>query len=237
MIILAIDTATDSVSVAFGDGKRVLAHSEAISDRQHAEALAPMIEFVRQQAGISFREIDVVAVDIGPGLFTGMRVGIASAKAIAQTLDVPLIGVTSLDILAQAVGPIDDVVVSVIDARRGEMYWSMYRQQQGATTQVHAPRVGPLADLIVDVVDRGQRAHFVGGGAVRYRSEIEESLANTLPGFGFADERLSRPTAAAMMVLAHQRAVNEQWQAAHEVAPMYMRQPDAEINWQTRSAS
>ncbi len=237
MIILAIDTATDSVSVAFGDGKRVLAHSEAISDRQHVEALAPMIEFVRQQAGISFREIDVVAVDIGPGLFTGMRVGIASAKAIAQTLDVPLIGVTSLDILAQAVGPIDDVVVSVIDARRGEMYWSMYRQQQNATTQVHAPRVGPLADLIVDVVDRGQRAHFVGNGAVRYRSEIEESLANALPGFGFADERLSRPTAAAMMVLAHQRAVNEQWQAAHEVVPMYLRAPDAEINWQTRSTS
>ncbi len=237
MIILAIDTATDSVSVAFGDGKRVLAHSEAISDRRHAEALTPMIEFVRQQAGISFREIDVVAVDIGPGSFTGMRVGIASAKAIAQTLDVPLIGIISLDILAQALGPIDDVVVSVIDARRGEMYWSMYRQQQGATTQVHAPRVGPLADLIVDVIDRGQETHFVGDGAVRYRSEIEESLAITLPGFGFADERLSRPTAAAMMVLAQQRAVNEQWQAAHEVVPMYMRQPDAEINWQTRSAS
>jgi len=117
------------------------------------------------------------------------------------------------------------------------MYWSMYRQRQGATTQVHVPRVGPLADLIVDVVDRGQRTHFVGDGAVRYRSEIEESLVNALPGFGFADERLSRPTAAAMMVLAHQRAVNEQWQAAHEVAPMYMRQPDAEINWQTRSTS
>ncbi len=237
MIILAIDTATDSVSVAFGDGKRVLAHSEAISDRRHAEALAPMIEFVRQQAGISFREIDVVAVDIGPGSFTGMRVGIASAKAIAQTLDVPLIGIISLDILAQALGPIDDVVVSVIDARRGEMYWSMYRQQQGATMQVHAPRVGPLADLIVDVVDRGQETHFVGDGAVRYRSEIEESLVNALPGCGFADERLSRPTAAAMMVLAQQRAVNEQWQAAREVAPMYMRQPDAEINWQTRTAS
>ena len=236
MIILAIDTATDSVSVAFGDGKRVLAHSEALSDRQHAEALAPMIEFVRRQAGVSFREIDVVAVDIGPGLFTGMRVGIASAKAIAQALDLPLIGVVSLDILAQSVAPIDDVVVSVIDARRGEMYWSMYRQQQGATTQVHAPRVGSLAELMVDVVDRGQRAHFVGDGAIRYRSEIEESLANALPGFGFADERLSRPTAAAMLVLAHNRALNEQWQAAHEVAPMYLRQPDAEINWQTRSA-
>lgn len=237
MIILAIDTATDSVSVAFGDGKQVLAHSEAISDRQHAEALTPMIEFVRRQAGISFREIDVVAVDVGPGLFTGMRVGIASAKAIAQTLDVPLIGVSSLEILAHSVGPIDDVVVSVIDARRGEMYWSMFRQQQGATTQVRAPRVGPLAELIVDVVDRGQRAHFVGDGAVRYRSEIEESLVNALPGFGLADERLSRPTAAAMMALAHQRAVNELWQPAHEVAPLYLRQPDAEINWQTRGAA
>lgn len=237
MIILAIDTATDSVSVAIGNGKRVLAHSEVISDRNHAEALTPMIEFVRQQAGISFREIGVLAVDVGPGLFTGMRVGIASAKAVAQTLDVPVIGITSLDILAQSVGPVEDVVVSIIDARRGEMYWSMHRHQQGSTTRVHSPRVGPLTDLVVDVVDRGQKSIFVGDGAVRYRAEIEESFASTPLGISFADDRLARPTAAAMMVIAHQHAMNEEWQTAHETVPTYLRQPDAEINWQTRSAS
>ena len=108
MIILSIDTATDGVSVAIADGTRVLASSEMRSEKQHAEVLTTMIDFVRKQAGVSFGDVGAVAVDIGPGLFTGMRVGIASAKPIAQVLDVPIIGATSLDILATAVGETDD---------------------------------------------------------------------------------------------------------------------------------
>jgi tRNA threonylcarbamoyladenosine biosynthesis protein TsaB len=87
MIVLAIDTSTDGVSVAVSNSKQLLASSHVLSDRRHAEQLAPIIKNVCEQADISMREIDVVGVDIGPGLFTGMRVGIASAKTIAQVLD------------------------------------------------------------------------------------------------------------------------------------------------------
>ncbi|MEY3700298.1 MAG: hypothetical protein RIT16_658, partial [Actinomycetota bacterium] len=103
VIILGIDTATDAVSVALHDGESVLASSEIRSDRQHAEALTPMIDFVCKQAAIELWDVGGIAVDIGPGLFTGMRVGIASAQAIAQVIDVPIIPVTSLDILSVAV--------------------------------------------------------------------------------------------------------------------------------------
>ena len=103
MIILAIDTSTDAVSVAINNSKQLLASAHVTSDRRHAELLAPMISSVCTQADVSMREVDVVAVDIGPGLFTGMRVGIASAKTIAQVLDVPIVGVSSLDILARSV--------------------------------------------------------------------------------------------------------------------------------------
>jgi len=237
MIILAIDTATDSVSVAVGDGTSVLASSEVVSDRQHCEALAPMISFVCQQADVGFGELGAIAVDIGPGLFTGMRVGIASAKAIAFSLDLPIIGLCSLDVLATAAPATDFVVVSVIDARRHEVYWSMHRTIGDDLTQVLKPVVGPVSELITSVVERSQTALFVGNGALRYRAEIVESLGSSNLGIEFADERFSRPVASTMVAMAHRLAVNEEWQTADQLTPMYLRQPDAQINWSMRSAS
>lgn len=236
MIILGIDTATDSVSVALGDGTRVLAHSEVVSDRQHCEALTPMIDFVCKQAGVSFRELGAVAVDIGPGLFTGMRVGIATAKAISFSLDLPIIGICSLDVLAAAVPRTDSVVIPVIDARRHEVYWAMYRSVEDELRQVHPPCVGPIAELVIDVLERSQSAQFVGNGALRYRNEIVEALGTSIQGCEFADQRFSRPTAATLVALAHRRAVEERWESAQELSPLYLRPPDAEINWLTRSA-
>lgn len=237
MIILAIDTATDSVSVAVGDGTRVLASSEMVSDRQHCEALTPMISFVCQQADVGFAELGAIAVDIGPGLFTGMRVGVASAKAIAFSLDLPIIGMCSLDVLATAATATDSVVVSVIDARRSEVYWSMHRTIGTELTQVLKPTVGPVAELVMDVVERSQPALFVGNGALRYQNEIVESLENSNLAIEFADLRLSRPNASTIVSMAHRLAVNEQWQTADQLTPLYLRQPDAQINWSMRSAS
>ena len=188
MIILSIDTATDGVSVAISDGTRVLASSEMRSEKQHAEVLTTMIDFVRKQAGVSFGDVGAVAVDIGPGLFTGMRVGIASAKAIAQVLDVPIIGATSLDILATAIGETDDVIACVIDARRGEVYWSLYRYIDGKLRQVTAPQASTVEECALQTIDRAQSTRFVGNGALRYRNEIELVVAGVLPSFEFADE-------------------------------------------------
>lgn len=237
MIILGIDTATDSVSVALGEGTRVLAHSEVVSDRQHVEALTPMIDFVCKQADVSFRELGAIAADIGPGLFTGMRVGIAAAKAIAFSLNLPIIGVCALDVLAAAAPRTDSVVVSVIDARRREVYWAMHRIIEDELTQVRAPCVGPVTELVADVLERSQRAQFVGNGALRYRNDIVGALGTSLQGCEFADERYSRPTAATLVLLAHRLAVEERWQSAYEVSPLYLRPPDAEIHWSTRSSS
>lgn len=237
MIILGIDTATDSVSVAIGEGTRVLAHSEVVSDRQHCEALVPMIAFVCRQADVAFGEISAIAVDIGPGLFTGMRVGVATAKAIAFSLDLPVVGICSLDVLAAAAPVSDSVVISVIDARRHEVYWSMHRTIDDELTQVLKPCVGPVAELVTDVVERSQRALFVGNGALRYQDEITAALGISYNDVEFADERFSRPTASTLVAMAHRLAVQEQWQPADQVSPIYLRQPDAQINWSTRSAS
>ena len=161
MLTLGIETATERVSVAIGGHEGVIGLFEVSRGRRHAEILAPAIEFVCRQAGVDLAEIGVVAVDIGPGLFTGMRVGIASAKAIAQALRLPIIGISSLDLLAFTCQHSDKVIVPVIDARKGEVFWAMYRAVPGGVQQVVAPTVGSIEELVADLLARssGRAAH------------------------------------------------------------------------------
>ena len=234
MIVLAIDTSTDAVSVAISNSKQLLASAHVTSDRRHAELLTPMIKSVCQQADIAMSEIDVVAVDIGPGLFTGMRVGIASAKTISQVLDIPIIGISSLDILARSVVATQRVVLATIDARRGELYWAMYRNDLGPSIEVKPPVVGKVSDCVADLVDRGQSALIVGNGTQRYQNAMSESLEATGLSIEWASEQLAQPSANVLAIIAAELALHEQWQTCVEVQALYLRAPDAEINWQTR---
>ena len=234
MIILAIDTATDAVSVAIANGKKLLASAHVTSDRRHAELLAPMVKNVCKQADISLREIDVVSVDVGPGLFTGMRVGIATAKTISQALEIPIVGISSLDVLARSVSTTERVVLTTINARRGELYWAMYRNDNSTCVEVKPPVVGTVSDCIVDLVDRGQ-APLIVGGALRYRTAMAQSLEKTGLSIEWASERLAQPSATVLAIVAAERALLEEWQTAGELQALYLRAPDAEINWLTRS--
>ncbi|MEY2467361.1 MAG: tRNA threonylcarbamoyladenosine biosynthesis protein TsaB, partial [Actinomycetota bacterium] len=122
MIILGIESATARAGVAIGTPDGVLASTQVTRGPRHAEILVPSIQFVCEQAGISLAEVDAIAVDVGPGLFTGLRVGIATANGLAQALELPMIGVCSLDLLAHPFRHSATDIVSVIDARRSEVY-------------------------------------------------------------------------------------------------------------------
>ena len=189
----------------------------------------PAIEFMCRQIDIEPRRDRLVAVDVGPGLFTGMRVGLASGKAIAQALRIPMIGISSLDLLAFPCRHTDRVVVPVIDARKGEVFCAMYRQVPGGVQQVAAPTVGPVEELVADLLARSQDVLCVGDGAIRYRDEI-------LDGFRCEIGGDAHPSAAPLVQLAHARALREEWVNAREIEPIYLRAPDAQINWATRAS-
>jgi len=229
MLILGIETATQQVSVAIGGHEGVLALFEVSRGRRHAETLAPAIEFVCRQADIEMVEFGAIAVDIGPGLFTGMRVGLAAGKAIAQALRVPMIGISSLDLLAFPLRHADRTIAAVIDARKGELFYAFYRPVPGGVQRVTDPQVSSVDDLVADLMARGQNVVCVGDGALRYREEIEA-------GFhcDFAEQFLSHPSSAPLVQLAHARALREEWVNPWEIQPMYLRAPDAQINWSTR---
>jgi len=229
VLILGIETATEQVSVAIGGHEGVLGMFEVCRGRRHAETLTPAIDFLCVQADIELSEISVVAVDVGPGLFTGMRVGLAAGKALAHALRVPMIGMSSLDLLAFPLRHSDRTIAAVIDARRGELFYALYRTVPGGVQRVTEPRCGRVDDFIGDVMPRGHDVVCVGDGALRYRDEIESELRCDI-----AEQYLSRPSAAPLVQLAHARALREEWVNPWEIQPLYLRLPDAQINWQTR---
>ncbi len=232
MLILGIESATIQVGCAIGGHEGVLASTHSAKGKRHAENLTPAIEFICSQAQVELSEIGLVAVDVGPGLFTGMRVGIAAAKAIAFALRVPMIGVSSLDLLAFPVRFSPRLIVSAIDARRGEIYYAFYRQVPGGVQRISEHAVGSADDLASELLATGEEALLVGDGAHRYR-EAFDGLARV----ELVDPGNSYPSAASLVQLAHAQALREDYRRIDEIEPVYLRRPDAEINWTTRDSS
>lgn len=229
MLVLGIETATPQVGVAIGGHEGVLASFHSARDRRHAETLAPAISFVCEQARIELDEIGVLAVDVGPGLFTGMRVGLATAKALAHALRVPMVPVSSLDLVAFPARYCNRRIVAVIDARRGEVFHAAYRQVPGGIQRLAEPAVSTPDELAGDLVARSEDALLVGDGAIRHA----EVLAGAA-GVEIGERGLQYPSAQSLVQLAHAAALRETFVQPREVAPVYLRQPDAVANWRSR---
>ena len=232
-MILGIETSVEHVGVALGDSRGIRAHSMLASDRRHAESLTPMIKFVMQQAEVSMEDLSAIAVDVGPGLFTGMRVGIASAQSIAWSLELPMVPVCSLDAVAMNADWSDDVVAASLDARRGEVYWAMYRMRgAGAEPQrLTEPVVTSPEELAIHLADRAESVVCVGSGFQRHVAFFEQSAYAHILG-----PHSQFPTASSVVALATHRIAADATVSAQDIQPLYLRAPDAEINWTTREA-
>jgi tRNA threonylcarbamoyladenosine biosynthesis protein TsaB len=231
VLILGIESSTQQVGAAIGGHEGVLAAAHTSRGRRHAELLTPTVDFVRRSARIDFDEISCVAVDLGPGLFTGLRVGIAAAKAIAQALRVSMIGVPSLDLLAFPLRHTSRLIVAAIDAKRGEVFYAFYRPVPGGVQRVSEHQLGSPDDLASELLTARDEILLVGDGALRYQDAFEG-----LKRVELADQGFAHPSAASLVQLAHAQALREQFVAPWELTPLYLRKPDAEINWSTREA-
>jgi tRNA threonylcarbamoyladenosine biosynthesis protein TsaB len=232
VIILGIESATDQVGCAIGGNEGVLASFHVSQSRRHAETLTPAIEFVCAQARIDFAEIRAVAVDIGPGLFTGLRVGIATGKAMALALRVPMIGLPSLDLLAYPFRHSPRVIVPIIDAKRGEVFAASYRHVPGGMQRMSDYQVVAPEELASDLAVRSDEYLLVGDGAVRYAQLFAANDHIELAPAGTA-----APTATALVELAHPRVLREQFVQPSEIQPLYLRKADAQINWSSRESA
>jgi tRNA threonylcarbamoyladenosine biosynthesis protein TsaB len=232
MLILGLESATAEVGCAIGGHEGVLASSHSARGKRHAENLTPAIQFVCRQARVELSEISCVAVDSGPGLFTGLRVGVASGKAIAQALRVPMISVSSLDLLAFPLRFTDRRIATVIDARRNEVFWAFYRQVPGGIQRISEPTVGSADDLAAELQAQPGDTLLAGDGAVRYAETLTRR-----PGIEVAGGDHAYPSARSLVQLAHAKALREDWVRPEQIELLYLRKPDAEINWSVREGA
>lgn len=230
MLILGIESSTSQVGCAIGGHEGVLASAHSSRGKRHAENLTPQIEFVCNQARVELQEISIVAVDIGPGLYTGLRVGITSAISIAFGLNVPMIGVSSLDLVAYPIRHCQKLIVAAIDARRDEIFHANYRQVPGGIQRVSEPVAITPGDLSAELLASSDEVQLVGDGAIRYAD-----LFNDLKGVEPAEPGLAFPSASSLVQLAHAKALREDFIKPSELKPLYLRKPDAlEIDKQKR---
>lgn len=219
MIVLAFDTAQGALSVAVRDDDGVLASAFELRTRGHAEELMPAIETVLAEAALGFSDLDALAVTVGPGTFTGLRVGLAAARGLALARGLPLVGITTLEaIAADVVVGDDEVVVASFDAKRGEVYVQSFDAGLAPLTKPALVAVAEVGALLPH-----RKLLLVGTGTAL----LEEAL------HGFERrpaDAPAQPRADIVARLALQRL------AAHGVdafrvapTPLYIRAPDAKL--------
>jgi tRNA threonylcarbamoyladenosine biosynthesis protein TsaB len=230
VLLLCIDTATAQVGVAIGSGDEVIGRVQLTRPQHHAEHLAPAIRYLCDQLDVSVDQLSAIGVGVGPGLFTGLRVGVTTAKVMAQALRIPLIAVPSLDLLAFEVRYCDRLVVPVIDARRGEVFYATYRQVPGGVQRLSDYEVGRAEDLAADLSAKGEEALLVGEGALRHRDCFYD-----LENLEFGPPGLAYPSVGALVELTRAKFQREDFARPSDVNPLYLRLSDAELNWERMS--
>ncbi|WP_409236889.1 tRNA (adenosine(37)-N6)-threonylcarbamoyltransferase complex dimerization subunit type 1 TsaB [Streptomyces sp. PA5.6] len=208
MLLLALDTATPAVTVALHDGSSVVSESSQVDARRHGELLLPAVDRVLAEAGLRLDAVTGIVVGVGPGPYTGLRVGLMTADTFGLALGVPVHGVCTLDGLAYASGIESGPFVVATDARRKEVYWARY---EDVRTRVGEPAVDRPADIAAEV----EGLPAVGAGALLYPDVFPDARA---------PEHVS---AAALASLAAEKlAAGEE---LLEPRPLYLRRPDAQV--------
>ena len=206
MLVLGFDTATPAVSVALHDGERVIAAGSALDARRHSELLMPMIAKIMADVGASRADLTAIAVGVGPGPYTGLRVGVVTARVLGSVLRLPVSGVCSLDVIAAYAGPASPAGSFLVatDARRKEVYWARY---DAAGRRVDGPHVGQ-ASAIPDAAE----LPVAGAGGPLYPAAFGELTGPLYPDARTLCRLVARPAGQVPLLAAE---------------PLYLRRPDA----------
>lgn len=230
MKILAFDSTAKSASVAVAEDEKILSYSVADNGLTHSEILLPMAEAALASAKVSLGDVSLFAVTAGPGSFTGVRIGVATVKGLAQDYDEPkrknCVAVSTLEALAENLVPLNGLYVPVMDARRNEVYNAIFRYENGTLVRLCPDRAISLADLERELVERyaAETIRLCGDGYGVARAALRNGalrVAETPP-------LLRLQNASSVAAVAYRAAQRGEAVSEDALRPVYLRLPQAE---------
>ena len=232
MSVLAIDTSTDQLGVALVDQTRVLASYELLAERPHATELPHAVQRVLRAAGQSLDALDGIAIDVGPGSFTGLRIGLAFVKALVFRTNKPLIGVSSLDVLAAHVPFTAHRICPILDAKQRKVYTTLYQFLDGRLKKLSDYHLFTLDEFLATLDQEGMMV-FLGDGVALYRERLTQQLGHRAI---FAPPEYWWPRAATLGRLGLERLHHGQRDDPRTLVPMYLHPMDCTIRPSDRTS-
>ena len=224
MRILALETSAKAVSAAITENGRVLASGYQDTGLTHSRTLMPIVEHLFQNTGLSPESVDAIAVAVGPGSFTGIRIGVSAAKGLAFALDKPAVGVSTLAAMARNAAFAGGLIVCAMDARRQQVYNALFAAEDGVLTRLTPDRAVSLADLAEELRGDPRPKTVVGDGAAMCADFLE---AAGVP-CRLAPPHLVMQNAMSVALEAEGQAARGGLVSAQDLAPVYLRPPQAE---------
>ncbi len=216
MKILGVDTSTPIGSVGLIDGERFIAEHTLSIVKAHSSRLMPAIDQILRWADLTVHDLDACAVGIGPGSFTGIRIGVGTIKSLCYALKKPIVGVSTLEAIAYNLRYTDRLICPILDARKDEVYGAVFRGGQNLLRKSDDLCV-PVESLLSHIDDD---AIFVGDGLLRYAPTVQEQFGDDVP---LADPIFNVPRGASIARIGYDRLLNGQSGDYFSLAPNYVR--------------
>lgn len=231
MRILAMDTSTITATVAIiEDGKLLGEFTQNNKSYTHSQKLMPLIDKVLQGCDLDISDIDAFACAKGPGSFTGLRIGAATAKGLAQAAGKPVAGVFTLDALAFNLYNAKGLICPILDAQRNMVYAALYEWQNNGLEKLQDYRAIAIEELIQILNTKAQHINFLGDAALLHKEILMEKADN----FSIAPENLMMPRASSVGILAHGMMKTEDVDTYHSFKPYYIRKSQAEVEYEKK---
>lgn len=233
MIILALDTSSIVASVALLEEDKLIGEYTINHERTHSQKLMPMIAELLEGCERTMEQISHVAVAEGPGSFTGLRIGVATAKGLAHAMNIPVVGISTLDALAFNLPYCHGLVCPILDARRGQVYAGIYKWDAGVLHIIEEPKALTMEELIIILLNRPENVIFIGDG-VQVQQNREIFIQKLGERASIAPESVRMPKAGSVAQLALQRIQEGKTKSFYQLTPAYLRKSEAERQYEDK---
>ncbi len=229
MNILSFDTSTKAASIALLKGDELIGEVFINDKRTHSQKLMPMLESLFKLGDITMDDIDLLAVCIGPGSFTGLRIAMATVKAIAHVKNLKIVAVNSLESLAFNLGHTAKKIISILDAQGKNLYTASYKMEKNILKQVSEIEVLEIDELVARIKEEGQEVLILGEGL----DKSKEAFKFDLVEFASPDKNVSKASSVAVLASEKYRK-NIDVYTCYDIEPLYIRKSQAEIQYEEK---